>query len=117
MARGATIYLSKYMVEAIPVSAISQCVIIIVNNIEMHVHLSSLEPTELVNGLASLLLLLKSAAVAADFRVLWSWPFSCEQVFPKLYQIFIVVLKIFECLSVIEWNRFLTVDNILDKVF
>ena len=61
--RGATIYLSKYMVEAIPVSAISQCVIIIVNNIEMHVHLSSLEPTELVNGLASLLLLLKSAAV------------------------------------------------------
>ena len=36
--RGATIYLSKYMVEAIPVSAISQCVIIIVNNIEMHVH-------------------------------------------------------------------------------
>ena len=61
--RGATIYLSKYIVEAIPVSAISQCVIIIVNNIEMHVHLSSLEPTELVNGLASLLLLLKSAAV------------------------------------------------------
>ena len=45
--------MSKYMVEAIPVSAISQCVIIIVNNIEMHVHLSSLEPTELVNGLAS----------------------------------------------------------------
>ena len=32
--RGATIYLSKYMVEAIPVSAISQYVIIIVNNIE-----------------------------------------------------------------------------------
>ena len=32
--RGATIYLSKYMVEAIPVSAISQCVIIIVNNME-----------------------------------------------------------------------------------
>ena len=32
--RGATIYLSKYMVEAIPVSAISQCVIIIVNNID-----------------------------------------------------------------------------------
>ena len=52
VARGATIYLSKYMVEAIPVSAISQCVIIIVNNIEMHVHLSSLWLTELVNGLA-----------------------------------------------------------------
>ena len=50
--RGATIYLSKYMMEAIQVSEISQywCNVIIIIN--MHVHLSSLWLTELVNGLA-----------------------------------------------------------------
>ena len=70
VARGATIYLSKYMVEAIPVSAISQCVIIIVNNIEMHVHLSSLEPTELVNGLASFVAAAEISCCVTPFKSL-----------------------------------------------